>query len=619
MSPSRPIPGLFPQRQDETWLGGWFLAPLWVRRGDEPPTKPWIPLWTSPGARIFVAGNLRSEPGSAEELFSLLDEVIREQGRRPGRIEIADLGLETLLRERLDGSGVEVVWREKLEGVDDALSLVAAQAGVPDMPGALEVPGVTLESMQSFAEAARDCYLAAPWRHLSKRDLIEVRGGAPPGFHYAVVLGMGQVMTGLGFFDNEHAFWHVMSGEASAENQWRLAYGPIEELPADDADLWVDRGLEVAGPDAYPCAFCVQSANRVKRPSPRVLDFLTGLLKVLAASGLTDFDEGRWSRTVDSIAGPREVELVLPLLLEPPSRADLERWRIRPERRAAERRHYLLQKYREDHPSANVDELSGLVGELVDKPLDEISYEPKDDRERAQELCFEAFEGWGRRRGQLIEQALALDPECVDALVLQAERTLEADEERRLYERAVKSGEKLLEDENPEDVQGDGWMYYPTRPYLRALHGLAHVLERVGKDVDVVADFRRLLELDEEDHQGVRYCLLTCLLTTGQFEEAERHIDDHESPEDCVWLYARALAAFGQYGDERMSQEALAQALEQNPFAAARLLEDDVPPAPDPELDDDADMCAGELVPVLSAIPGAFDWLADGIDNLVDD
>jgi hypothetical protein len=127
------------------------------------------------------------------------------------------------------------------------------------------------------------------------------------------------------------------------------------------------------------------------------------------------------------------------------------------------------------------------------------------------------------------------------------------------------------------------------------------------------------LELDEEDHDGIRYCLLTCLLTTGKFQEAERHIDAYESPEDCVWLYARALAAFGQYGDEPTSQEALANALEQNPFAAARLLDDDAPHAPDSEIDDDADMCARELVPVLSMIPGAFDWLADGIDSLVGD
>lgn len=81
----------------------------------------------------------------------------------------------------------------------------------------------------------------------------------------------------------------------------------------------------------------------------------------------------------------------------------------------------------------------------------------------------------------------------------------------------------------------------------------------------------------------------------------------------------RALAAFGQYGNDPISQEALASALEQNSFAVTRLLDDDAPPAPDPELDDDADMCARELVAVLSMIPGAFDWLADEIERLVDD
>ncbi|GMR23272.1 MAG: hypothetical protein BMS9Abin37_1687 [Acidobacteriota bacterium] len=38
----------------------------------------------------------------------------------------------------------------------------------------------------------------------------------------------------------------MTSGEATAENRWYLAYGPIGELPTDDADLWVDHRLEVA-------------------------------------------------------------------------------------------------------------------------------------------------------------------------------------------------------------------------------------------------------------------------------------------------------------------------------------------------------------------------------------
>ena len=56
-------------------------------------------------------------------------------------------------------------------------------------------------------------------------------------------------------------------------------------------------------------------------------------------------------------------------------------------------------------------------------PIDEISYTPKNDRERAQETCFKAFDAWGRRQTELVERALELDAECVDALVLKAERT----------------------------------------------------------------------------------------------------------------------------------------------------------------------------------------------------
>ena len=87
--------------------------------------------------------------------------------------------------------------------------------------------------------------------------------------------------------------------------------------------------------------------------------------------------------------------------------------------------------------------------------------------------------------------------------------------------------------------------------------------------------------------------------------EAHRHIKTYESPEDCVWLYARALATFGRYGDKKTSQKALAKALLKNVFAAARLLGEAVPPGPEPETDDDADMCAEELASVWSEDPGS--------------
>jgi hypothetical protein len=216
-----------------------------------------------------VAGDVSATRGSNEHILSLLDKALEELGRRPGRIEVSEPELERFLAERFAGTETDVVGREKLDAVEGVLAAMTRDIGASALPGALDVPGVTIDSMRTFAEAACELYQSAPWRYLSDRDVIEIRGGAPPGFRYAVVLGMAGEVTGLGFFDDLEAFWSVVTGTGDPTRLWNLTYGSIAELPLNDANLWVNRALDVAARNAYPVALCVQSANRVKRPSPR--------------------------------------------------------------------------------------------------------------------------------------------------------------------------------------------------------------------------------------------------------------------------------------------------------------------------------------------------------------
>ena len=612
---SRSIPALLPRRREETWQGGWFRAPFWVSRGKAGPYRPWIPLWISVTERFVTAGELHRERGPDEEVLALLDEAFEERKIRPGRIEVSEPGIKTIVSDHLGESDVDVSLREKLPGVEEILAGMGKRFGGPEMPGALDAPGVTVESMRSFAAAARAFYEAAPWRLLSDRDLIEIRGGAPPGFSYAVVLGMGGLEQGLGFFDDKQPFWDVLAGEGGRESLWSVTFGTIADLPLADANLFADHGLDVAGTDAYPLAFCVQSKNRIRRPSPRILDFLTGLLRALAESGAAEIDLGRWKRTVEAPSGPRDYELVLPLLLEPPTREELARRRVPPDPRAFERLSLLIHRRFEEHPVRSAGELQEILArEIGDRPIDEIPFEPRNDRDRAQEVCFQAFDAWGRLQGQLVDRALSLDPGCVDALVLKAERTSDNRERRKLYEAAAASGEERAAESVPRAAPGDLWTHHATRPYLRALHSLAHEMENQGSSADAAARYRRVLRLDGADHQGVRYCLLSCLLLAGEFREAERHIKEHESPDECVWLYARALAAFGRYGDGKRSRKAIEKAIEFNPFAADRLLDGDEP-APARETEDDADFCMREIGEAWSETRGALDWLQERYDE----
>src|SRR3990172_6526738 len=105
-----------------------------------------------------------------------------------------------------------------------------------------------------------------------------------------------------------------------------------------------------------------------------------------------------------------------------------------------------------------MEEMNAIFArEFQGKPIDQIPYQPISDRERAQEVCFEAFDAWGRRQIQFADRALALDPECVDALVLKGERTGDPGEALGFFERAVAAGEKSLETEDAREGTGELW------------------------------------------------------------------------------------------------------------------------------------------------------------------
>ncbi|HSF14164.1 MAG TPA: hypothetical protein VLK65_01275 [Vicinamibacteria bacterium] len=585
----------------DVWQGGWFESPIWVTKKDSRPGHPWLPLWVSLDGHT-KSGSIQMERGSDEDLLSELEEMIEDLGRKPNRIEVREATLARLLSERL-GNEVDVVPTERLDGVDKFLALFAKQASGADIPGALEVGGVTVEAMRRFAEAARAFYEAAPWRHLTNRDLIEIRAGAPPGLGYAVVLGNGRSMRGIGFFDNEKSFWDVSSGRSPARKGfWHLSFDDVSQMPLKDAELWVENDLEVADDQAYPVALCIQSRHRIKRPSPRILDFLTGLMSVLAQSGPEEIDKGKWERS-----GYR---FTLPFLLEPPTREELVQRGILPDPRVFERLHFLLARKLEGRPDASFDDVRSVFQNgLTGMPLDEIPFEPRTDAERAQEIFFQALDAWGRRQIQLVHEALRIDPACVDALVLQAELAGDVGQAMESYGRALEAGEEVLESGRHDVPADELWNHYPARPFLRALHGMADLMAEVGDWKTAIACYTQLLALDRSDHQGVRYELFSALFAAGQFKEAEGLAKAQGKDAEPVWAYGRALAIFAQVGDKPKARKALDAATSKNPLAAEMLL-DFEPDFPSDEEDVvHAQNCFDALNDAWEEIDGALDWL----------
>jgi len=477
--------------------------------------------------------------------------------------------------------------------------------------------------MRSFANAASEFYAAKPWRHLCDVDIVMIEAPfVDPLLRYASILGNGGMTYGIAFYDSADMFEQFMAGHGmelvESKQYWTLFFGGIEELPFGDADLWEDHNLPVASSQAYPFVMCHDPKGKHRRPQPDVLAFLEGLLRAFAQTGESEMDSGKWQKTVSTFAGDKTFTLVLPGMQESADDArkrKIEHGRI-PDRRAMEKTHLDIQRILEGHDFSSMDEMQDFVNaNLVGKPLPQLH--PVTALEQAQDICYEAFEARGRKQRQLAKKALTICPDCVDAYVILAEACCDANEAYDLYAQGAATGERLLGEQFFKDKAGHFWGIIETRPYMRARFGMAQTLEDMERTDEAIEHYQEMLRLNPNDNQGVRECLLACLLEANRTDEAEAVLKKYKESSMAVWSYARALLTFMQKGDSTTARKQLAKALKVNPFVPQYLLDDEFMPPLSLSYslgsEEEAVVCADLLQCAWDAVPDALDWLEEHI------
>jgi len=603
--------------------------PTWINEAGDKPYRPWAPFWIS--VQRDIVGQVEPHPPHEKNYAKALTALVRfacdreRAGYRPGRLEVNDSALAEHLSGMLAEAGIKVVSRDKLPALDRCLADMAEyMTGRAPLPGPLEGAGITVERMRRFAEAAKAFFQAAPWEDLSDQDLIEIESPhAPEGLGFASVLGAGGQTYGLAFFgtrDDYRRFYDSSADPeayyaASASGTWALSFGDMIELPLGDADLWEDHDLPTAGEDAYPCVICYRSPDRVRRPDAPTLAFVEGLVRALAATTENEIDTGRWTRRVETAEGATDFTLALPDLLEPPAREELFRRGIMPDRRAMERTTAQMGRFFADHPAESIEEMNEVIQrEFCGKTPDEIEFTPGTDLEKAQDICYQAFDARGRRRIQLAKKAIKVCPDCADAYVILAERTADPEKGGDLYAKAVEVGERALGEKRFQEDAGHFWGMTDTRPYMRARLGLAQRLDMMGRTEEAVGHYQALLRLNPGDNQGVRFILVPRLIQLGHDAPALKLLDKYGDSPMAASLYSRALLVFRAEGDSPAARASLRQGRQANPHVAGFLLgDDDLPPGLPSAYSlgsgEEAVICAAELLEAWQATPGAVEWL----------
>jgi tetratricopeptide (TPR) repeat protein len=608
-----------PRRTHDVWQGGLVRARTWVEDPDVGVRRPWAAVWVSSATgkiNVELAESDVADPTVA--LQTLVDLGLKFAHCRPARLEMTDAALGAQLVEALGDLELAVTVRPDLPEVDRVLREAqrSMEEDDPALPDALDAPGVGVERMRAFADAAREFYAAAPWQHLSDQDLIHVEAPAVAGgLRYVSVLGAARVTFGLGFFQSPDEFEAVQETTdpmalLSARGKWSVTFGPLDELPFGDVDLWQDHDLIVAGPTAYPLAVWF-GPDELRRPDARELADLEAILRAIARSTEAEIDRGRWTLKLSTHDGPQSVTLAIPELLIPLDAAPPRRGPG--DRRAMERVTAEIDRFVQGSGVKSLEEANAALRERFSGPMADVPSTATTPLEKAQDLIYRAFDARGRRRLQLARKALELSADCADAYVVLAEESFAPETACNFYEQGVQAGERALGLDVFTRHAGRFWDIIGTRPYLRARYGLAQSLEDLGRIDEAIQHYRELIRLNASDNQGVRYSLLSVLLDEGRAAEALMLIGRFDE-ETALWCYGRALALFQREGDTAAAREALRTAVRANRHVPQLLTEEADWPSLEPTSyapgsREEAMVCEGELGDAWDATPGAIDWL----------
>ncbi|CAH1195197.1 hypothetical protein PAECIP111893_00636 [Paenibacillus plantiphilus] len=193
--------------------------------------------------------------------------------------------------------------------------------------------------------------------------------------------------------------------------------------------------------------------------------------------------------------------------------------------------------------------------------------------EQATELLYAAWDHPNpKQRIKLAQDALLLDPNCVDAYNILAESAADTPKDMAFYyKQAMLVGEQSLGEACFKEHKGHFWGYLPTRPYMRAKKGYAVAQVELGNMPEAIQHYNELLELNPIDNQGVRDLLLTAYIETLEWKNASKLIQRYNDDGSAIFNYSRILVEYGINGQSTRLASLIKKAITHNPYVPAYL------------------------------------------------
>jgi len=259
------------------------------------------------------------------------------------------------------------------------------------------------------------------------------------------------------------------------------------------------------------------------------------------------------------------------------------------------------------------DEINNFLKNMQGQSLDDLPART-DKKGRSQDLVFEAYEQSVSKGKKLVKQALELNPNNVDAYNYLAGIEKDIDKAIKMFEKAIKAGEKTLGKKFFKEEKGYFWGIIETRPYMRAKAGLADCFVAKKEIEKAIYIYEEMLELNPNDNQGIRYLLSTLLLSKNDLTKFKSFIENIEEEDCAVWTYNNALYYFKKSGQTAKSDKALLNAYKSNKYVIDYMLgikemPDELPQYIGIGDENEAVSYVNEAWPIWEKTAGAFDWL----------
>ncbi len=281
-----------PQNVGESWQADVRRLPGWLEQDGEL-RRPWASLVTSPDEHLVLTQNLVMVPPPDEWIWkNVVDAILHPLMGEPHRPGIIEVGSDTFLRvlyDRLEAIGVQCVAADNLEQIDDIFrQLGKFLSGGRASPPLVEVPGVQLDDVQSFYEAAADFYRAAPWRLVPGDTTLKIQCQKfSTHTWYGVVMGQSGLVLGLALYEDIGMLRQLFAGADSDDERSRQAtglsviYGEAFEIPIADLEAAERHAWPIVSPEAYPNPVYVNPGRSMRPPLAWELGLLEGCLRAI--------------------------------------------------------------------------------------------------------------------------------------------------------------------------------------------------------------------------------------------------------------------------------------------------------------------------------------------------